>query len=496
MQTTYDEIQYQDEAIKATSISHIHGVATLFGLKPQDPNRARVLELGCARALNLINLAYLHPKSKFVGVDLSKAQIEVANERITGLALGNIEAKHASILDIDQSWGTFDYIIAHGILSWVPDDVRQKIFSIFETNLSPQGIGYVSYNTYPGWHIRDPLRAYMLEAAKDHTEFNTRATAGREILAFLLRCMEAEETPISKCYQQEIKQMISMPNWYYIHDFMNDICQPFYFVNVIKDLKAHNLEYLGDSEIASMLPGNLSPKIQQALRQKAIDEIKVEHLMDFCSNRMFRRTLVVKKGTAISRKVFPSQLHNAYLSSPMFPSTETEEESKVRFVHPNGGGLESSDPLLRQIVLQLHARWPDNMNLLDLYAYVNLSPESPKALEIAEQLLRCAFANLVDISYFPYRCTPKIEEKPIASKVARYIAKQSTTIPTLRHDTAHLDAIEQQIISHLDGTHAKDELPKLLDQNVPEIVKSSAFSDDKGVDRFLEQFAKRGLLEK
>jgi SAM-dependent methyltransferase len=71
--------------------------------------------------------------------------------KATGLS--NVELKQASILDFNESYGKFDYIIFHGVFSWVERNIKQKILQVSNSHLSPTGVAYISYNTYPGWHI-------------------------------------------------------------------------------------------------------------------------------------------------------------------------------------------------------------------------------------------------------------------------------------------------------------------------------------------------------
>src|SRR5207247_675018 len=77
------------------------------------------------------------------------------------LGLSNIDLRAASILDVDDSWGQFDYIVCHGVYSWVPESVQDKILTVCARNLAPAGVAYVSYNTYPGWHTRSLLREFL-----------------------------------------------------------------------------------------------------------------------------------------------------------------------------------------------------------------------------------------------------------------------------------------------------------------------------------------------
>ena len=79
----------------------------------------------------------------------------------------------------------FDYIIAHGVYSWVPDPVRDRILAICSESLSPNGVAYVSYNTYPGGHIRDMVREMMLFHVRACFRRQQKIAQGRALLKFL-----------------------------------------------------------------------------------------------------------------------------------------------------------------------------------------------------------------------------------------------------------------------------------------------------------------------
>jgi len=149
-ETSYDAVPYSEYVFPYTHPASVGAVAALFGMRPADPAHCRVLELGCCTGANLIPMAYDLPGSEFVGIDLSRRQIDDGRRTIAALSLTNIDLRPGSILDVDESYGTFDYIIAHGVYSWVPAEVREKLLAVCKANLKPDGVAYVSYNTYPG----------------------------------------------------------------------------------------------------------------------------------------------------------------------------------------------------------------------------------------------------------------------------------------------------------------------------------------------------------
>ncbi len=63
--------------------------------------------------------------------------------------------------------GTFDYIIAHGMFSWVTEAVREIIFRICSEYSKTTGLAYISFNVLPGWHIRRIVREFLLNASQD-----------------------------------------------------------------------------------------------------------------------------------------------------------------------------------------------------------------------------------------------------------------------------------------------------------------------------------------
>ncbi|MBA3531908.1 MAG: class I SAM-dependent methyltransferase, partial [Ardenticatenales bacterium] len=160
LRDSYDETPF----LKQTYV-HVDGMATiaaLQGLRPAPVAACRVLELGCGSGSNLIAMAYGLPESRFLGIDLSAQQSADGQATVAELGLPNVEIRQGDILAVDDSFGPFDYIIAHGVYSWVPPVVREKVLSICRERLAPQGIAYVSYNVFPGWHplliIREMLR--------------------------------------------------------------------------------------------------------------------------------------------------------------------------------------------------------------------------------------------------------------------------------------------------------------------------------------------------
>src|SRR3974390_1016954 len=147
----YDALPYVPEPFPNTHPALLGAIARLLAIEAAPPGEARILELGCAVGGNIIPLAARHPRTTVVGVDLSSAQVAAARARIADLKLANIEIRCQSIEQVlETADAPFDYIICHGVYSWVPAPLRETILRICRQRLSPRGVAVVSYKRLPG----------------------------------------------------------------------------------------------------------------------------------------------------------------------------------------------------------------------------------------------------------------------------------------------------------------------------------------------------------
>ena len=175
IRSAYGAVPYPSLTFPQTNPDRLATMAAFFGMKPASPQHCRALELGCGDGTNLISFAHLFPESEFIGVDLVENQISVANETASTLALQNIEFLQRDLINVDTAeLGKFDFIIAHGLYSWVPESVRERILQIYANCLSPNGVGYISYNAFPGSHIRQMIDQMMKYRVADITDPSER----------------------------------------------------------------------------------------------------------------------------------------------------------------------------------------------------------------------------------------------------------------------------------------------------------------------------------
>lgn len=160
MSFAYDDVPYDTEANVETHPVAMATVAALAGLTPAGARRARVLEIGCGDGSNLSAMAAYLPEARFVGFDLAARAIE-AGRRV---APPNVDLSVGDIAKVEAR-GAFDYVIAHGIYSWVP--VRDELLRLLRASLAPNGVGFLSFNAMPGWRYRGSLRELMRDATRN-----------------------------------------------------------------------------------------------------------------------------------------------------------------------------------------------------------------------------------------------------------------------------------------------------------------------------------------
>ncbi|HJZ54767.1 MAG TPA: class I SAM-dependent methyltransferase, partial [Gemmataceae bacterium] len=366
---SYDEVPYESHPYAQTHPSRLHVVATLFGLPPPPVEKCRVLELGAAAGGNIIPLAETFPESWFVGVDLSARQVSDGERLIHTLGLKNVSLRHASILDVDESYGPFDYVICHGVFSWVPTVVREKILEICSKNLTPNGVAYVSYNTYPGWHMRGMIRDMMRYHAMRFATPQQRTQQARALLDFLAQSVR-QEGPYSVLLKTELESIRHQADHYLYHEHLEEVNDPLYFHQFVEMARNHGLRYLGESRLGTMVTGNFGPEVEKTLKLLAPDQIQTEQYMDFLRNRMFRETLLIHQKTAPNWEIKPECVRRLHLASSGKPvgdkPPDLKSEEPAQYQTRSGMTLSTGRPLLKAAMQVFASHWPGTISFDEL----------------------------------------------------------------------------------------------------------------------------------
>lgn len=294
----YDVFPYPGKAFTQTHPAVLSAVASLFNIDSQKLNGARVLELGTADGGNLFPLAIFYPNTEFVGIDYSRVQIEKAQEIQDKIGIKNIQFLHKNILDIDISLGKFDYIICHGVFSWVPQEVQQGILRCISELLTDKGLAFISYNTYPGWKICEIARDMMLYNVRNipQDDARTRLTLAKNMINFVDKFNEdRQDQELPKLLHKEFDYLNKSNEYWLLHEHLETFNQPMYFKDFYNLLGKYQLSYLSDVNIGvSYLPTLTDEQRQMLLEASSHKQSEMEQYYDFLTCRRFRQSIITK----------------------------------------------------------------------------------------------------------------------------------------------------------------------------------------------------------
>lgn len=298
-QTIYSELGYKSMPFPYTTPATLEAYAALVGVSAPNPKNARVLELGATYGGNIISQALFNPDATFVGIELSQEQVEKGNEVIANAGLTNVSLIQSDIASIGSEIGTFDYIIAHGVYSWVDDGVKDALLRLIDEHLAEDGIAYISYNTYPGWHTMDEVRQLMMFSNRDKTQFNHKEkvlhgkTIGSIVGSQILKYDNLKER--NSKFLGALRSVMQKDEYYVGHDHLEPNNDPVYFYQFNDHLEAHNLAYLCDADLTLSMVRSFDADIADTLDKLALnDHVAQEQYLDFMLDTTFRKSIICK----------------------------------------------------------------------------------------------------------------------------------------------------------------------------------------------------------
>lgn len=490
-QDPYDAFTYPAFPFPNTHPDRLAVMATLHGLTSAPVERCRVLEIACNEGANLIPMAYAMPQSQFIGFDLAQAPVARAQERIAALGLTNIRIFAGDLLDVGSELGQFDYIIAHGLYSWVPEPVRDRLLSLCSELLQPQGVAFISYNALPGGHIRRMLREMMQFRVEDIED-----PAQREAEATRFLHLVASTRPENDVYRVLLESQLQridsrQPNVTF-HDELNSTYDTLSFFNFVKHAQKHGLQYLDDAE----LPPPPDPSYRQDLRPMiesaaGNDFLRQEQVLDFFRMRQYRETLLCKANVTVNREFAPEQFRKLLFASQA-AGTKNEETGAPVFQLPGGIKMESNHPVVIALLTALERVWPRALSFDEL---VQPLSESGFVLDTAGAglLMRLAISKMIELRKWRAPLAEGISERPRASLCSRFEGRSRPQSTTLLHLSIKLDDPKiKAFLQFADGTRTRSEL---LNAMVAEFPGTPVSQLEEGIEPTLRMFYAAGVLE-
>ena len=329
---TYSELLYKSNPFNYTVPALLEANGKLYGLTPKDSRKARVLELGSSFGGNIITQALYNPEAEYVGIDLTAEQVRKGNEIIEKIGLTNIKLIEKNILDVNEDFGKFDYIIVHGVFSWVPENVKDKIIKICNENLNEEGIAYISYNTYPGWKEPDKIREMMIYANKYFPEISLgdKNQRGKAFISIVAEQMKLYEDIVEKKgdFIKQIEELLEMQDYYVAHEYLESFNHPLYLNEFVDLIKKENLQYVSDVALRLSIISTYNQDTVNKLQQLSQgDHVIKEQCLDFILDTKFRRSLICKNsqsGKLNFSESFPNEILDSFILSLRYTKEELE----------------------------------------------------------------------------------------------------------------------------------------------------------------------------
>lgn len=466
---TYDDVPYESLPFAQSHPDRMATIAKLFGLNPAPIDNCRILELGSAAGGHIIPIAYCYPKSQVVGIDLSQVQITEGQQMVDALGLKNIELKPMSISDVTAELGLFDYIICHGVFSWVPGSVQEDVLRICQNNLTPNGVAYISYNCYPGWHLRGMIRKMMQYHCQQFSDVSTKVAQARAMLSFLVESVPADDA-YGTVLRDELAFISPQADSYIFHEFLEDLNKPMYFHDFAEMAAKHDLHYLGEVDFFSMVGANLPNDARQTLATLTDKIENMEQYMDFVRNQYFRQTLLCRRGVPINRAITAESVLPFLVSCQLRPQINTDSKQVEFFELPNGNRMVSQNPTCTAAFLHLSKIWPQYIGVEELLEIARrarsidgATVESPEQqhndkISFASDLLNLYINNCVSLRTCPVPFVIELSERPKASDIARYLAREGKRITNQLHSVVSTDLLGRHVIELCDGSNTPEQI--------------------------------------
>jgi len=458
--TRYDEVAYPSYTHAQTHPDQLATKAMLFGMTPASVERCRVLELGCGDGTNLASMALGLPQSEFVGIDLAASAIAQGQEMTRGIGLKNLSLRAGSVMDIDADFGQFDYIIAHGLFSWVPEAIREKILSICHANLAPHGVAYISYNAKPGGHIKQMFREMMLFHTKGFADPKERVHQSIALVKFLAETQTKVEG-YRRLLQDELEQLLLRNENNIFHDELGEINDAFFFHDFCEAARRHGLQYLAEGDYVQMRDHNQPAPVREALRQLGKNRVAREQYLDFLSGRRFRQTLLCRAELPLRFGLSPetaNRFHVSCMARPVSPKPDLISDAPEKFTGDKDANIELNLPLAKAALAVLAEIWPRALSFAEVLTQArgklgDTAASDKDALALFEMFVEIYAPGLATLHVSPSKFAQGVSERPVGSPLARWLARATGHLPNLCHAPVTLEHPSgRHLLTLLDGT--------------------------------------------
>jgi SAM-dependent methyltransferase len=487
----YGAVAYASQSNAQSHPERLATIASLYGLSPPPLATCRVLELGCSDGANILPMAAGLPDASFVGCDLSPQAIASGRAAIAGTGLANLTLVESDLRDLPVSLGEFDYIIAHGVYSWVPPGVRDGLFALAARRLSPNGLLFVSYNVYPGCHVRQAAWEALHHHIRQIEDARSRLDAARTLAAAMAEPGIAQDET-DGLLRREFARIARQTDSSIYHDDLAIPNDPVYFHEFAAHAQRHGLTFVSEAKPFHSSGLGVARSMQRLMA--GLGRLEREQYLDFAGVRRFRQSVLCRAE------------HGAALA----PAPERVAQMHAAASHSLMGAVERGKPLFNPVRpplepadgRKLHAALTRLLEIApralpvadiesDLAVDANVAPGA-RTRSMAALLFEACFADEVVLHVQPPRVSERPSARPLASPVVRWQASRGRMLTNLCHEPLQIpEGPPRALLALLDGKRDHADLDVAIGAALG--VDDPAARRQR-IDGYVRQFGRLGLL--
>jgi hypothetical protein len=284
------------------------------------------------------------------------------------------------------------------------------------------------------------------------------------------------------------------------HDDLAQPNDPVYFRDFVAHAERHGLQFLAEAKLSMMSDAGVAPGIRQILA--GLDRLSREQYLDFARLRRFRSSLLCRARTGSDFALRPDRLASMLVCASSGVVRAAAEGKLAQLTASTSPGIPDpnqaadANALLRWLV----EIFPRTAPVSDVHEWHRERLEKhprgvPQPRSVEALLLEACISGVVEAHVWTPSLVRDAGERPLASPVACWQARNGEQITNLRHETLTLkDVSARRLLTLLDGTRTREMLAKVRAEALAGDLPGDVHIAGAELDDYLKQFAKHALL--
>ncbi|KRA53067.1 class I SAM-dependent methyltransferase [Devosia sp. Root635] len=482
----YDEVAYPAPILSMLTPDRLGAAGAMHGWRAPRPQTASYLEIGCGDGYNLIGIGAVTPEGRHVGFDLSSAAAARGATIAAAAGLANVDIQAGDILDYPREGEKFDYIVSHGVYTWIPQHVRPALLELIGRRLAPGGVAYVSFDALPAAAPKAYIHDFLMRELAGVEGLEARSEKAVRLLAMLKR-NQRPESRLAGQLDQLINDLPDFEPGYFFHDWLAEFYAPVSLDAFGAAAAEHGLVRAGDAAMYDMFVGDLDDEARATVEACGDDIVRRSELVFALRGaHVFRREMLVRADAPPPRLEWSEAVRSlSFGYSGTREPVEDEAGAGFRYTFGPSNFVIVRDAATIGVIDELLDAAPDERMFDQLADATGLPPDMLGAI-----LLKLGTMALIDVHATPQRFVTAAGDYPRAGALIRSMLMNGEVAISLRHRRL----VEENIVSRTlmalcDGTRSRDELAMAMAELFDMPI------DRAKIDEALTYFARHRMLE-